>query len=68
MRAMIPEGLTTDQQTCILLQEEGTAPLLGSECINKRSLFYTSYYPALPRQDEQMHLILLCASEQLIAN
>lgn len=68
MRAMIPEELTTDQQTCVLQREEGTALLLGSECINKKSLFYTSYYPALPRQDEQMCLILLYASEQLIAN
>lgn len=59
MRATIPEERTTDQPTSILLQEEGTALPLGSECINKKSLFHTPYYPALPRQDEQMHLICL---------
>lgn len=40
MRAMIPEELTTNQHTCILLQEEETALLLGLECVNKRSLVY----------------------------
>lgn len=67
MRAVIPEELTTDQQTSILLQEEATALLPGSEHVDK-SLVFISHYPALPRRDEQTRLILLCASEQLMAN